>query len=57
MKTISRVMCRTLTILFLWPWIDRFLERLAPKKNLPVYIGIVCFLEFLVFTVWEAMVP
>jgi len=46
-----------LTILFLWPWIDRFLERIAPEKNLPVYVGIVGFLVFLVFTVWEAMVP
>jgi len=46
-----------LTVLFLWPWIDRFLERIAPKKELPVYVGIVGFLVFLVFTVWEAMVP
>jgi hypothetical protein len=46
-----------LAILFLWPWIDRFLEKLAPGRNLPIYIGIAGFLTFLAFTVWEAMVP
>ncbi len=46
-----------LAILFLWPWIDSFIEKLAPGRNLPVYIGIVGFLVFLTFTVWEAMVP
>ncbi|MHC4471942.1 MAG: cytochrome b, partial [Planctomycetota bacterium] len=45
-----------LAILFLWPWIDSLLERVAPGRNLPVYIGIVGFLTFLAFTVWEAMV-
>ena len=44
-----------LAIVFLWPWIDRLLERIAPGKNLPVYIGILGFLWFLTFTVWEAM--
>ena len=43
-------------VLFTWPWIDRLLERLAPGKDLPVYIGIVGFLWYLAFTVWEAMV-
>jgi quinol-cytochrome oxidoreductase complex cytochrome b subunit len=46
-----------LAILILWPWIDRLLERIAPGRNLPVYVGIVGFLWFLMFTVWEAMVP
>jgi len=46
-----------LAIVFLWPWIDRFFEKLAPGKSLPVYVGIVGFLVFLAFTVWEAMVP
>ncbi len=46
-----------MAILFLWPWIDRVLERIAPGRNLPVYVGIVGFLWFLMFTVWEAMVP
>ena len=35
--------------------IDRAIERVAPGKNLPVYIGIAGFLWFLAFTVWEAM--
>jgi len=43
-------------ILFTWPWIDSFIEKLAPRKELPIYIGIVGFLWFLAFTVWEAMV-
>ncbi len=43
-----------LGIVFFWPWIDRFLEKLAPGRNLPVYVGIVGFLWFLAFTVWEA---
>ena len=33
-----------LAIVFLWPWIDRFLEKLAPGRNLPIYIGIAGFL-------------
>ncbi len=45
-----------LVILFTWPWIDRLLARLAPNRDLSVYIGIVGFLWFLTFTVWEAMV-
>ena len=44
-------------VLFLWPWIDRRLERLAPGKNLPIWLGVFAFLVFLTFTVWEAMVP
>ncbi|MCK6456095.1 MAG: cytochrome b N-terminal domain-containing protein [Phycisphaerae bacterium] len=39
-----------------WPWIDALLERLAPKKDLGIYVGIVAFLTFLAFTVWEATV-
>jgi quinol-cytochrome oxidoreductase complex cytochrome b subunit len=46
-----------LAVLFLWPWIDRLLERVGPGRNLPVYVGIAGFLWFLMFTVWEAMVP
>jgi len=40
----------------LWPWIDVLLEKLAPRKDLGVYVGIAAFLTFLAFTVWEAMV-
>ncbi len=39
-----------------WPWIDTLLERFAPKRDLGIYIGILAFLLFLVFTVWEATV-
>jgi quinol-cytochrome oxidoreductase complex cytochrome b subunit len=39
-----------------WPWIDAILERIAPRKDLGIYVGIVAFLMFLTFTVWEAMV-
>jgi quinol-cytochrome oxidoreductase complex cytochrome b subunit len=45
-----------LAIFFLWPWFDALIERVAPGKNLPLYIGIVGFLTFLAFTVWESMV-
>jgi len=44
-----------LALLFLWPWIDVLLTRLAPKRNLPLIVGIAGFLWFLTFTVWEAM--
>ncbi|MEK6643522.1 MAG: cytochrome b N-terminal domain-containing protein [Planctomycetota bacterium] len=43
-------------MIVLWPWIDSLLERIAPRKDLGIYIGIVAFLAFLTFTVWEAMV-
>ncbi|HKQ46589.1 MAG TPA: cytochrome b N-terminal domain-containing protein [Phycisphaerae bacterium] len=44
-----------LLMIVLWPWIDALLERIAPKKDIGIYIGIVAFLTFLTFTVWEAM--
>ena len=43
-------------LVLLWPWVDALLERVAPKKDLGVYFGILAFLTFLVFTVWESMV-
>lgn len=43
-------------LLVLWPWVDVLLEKIAPKKDVGVYVGIVAFLLFLIFTVWEAMV-
>lgn len=45
-----------IALLITWPWVDAILERLAPKKDLGVYIGIVAFLLFLAFTVWESLV-
>ena len=43
-----------LLVLF-WPWVDVLLEKIAPGKDLGVYVGIVAFLLFLTFTVWESM--
>lgn len=43
-------------LLVAWPWVDALLEKIAPKKDVGVYVGIVAFVMFLVFTVWEAMV-
>lgn len=48
-------MCLVLAVVLLWPWIDRIIERIAPGKDVSVYVGIVGFLLFLTFTVWEAM--
>jgi hypothetical protein len=42
-------------LLMFWPWVDSVLERIAPRKDLGVYIGIAAFSSFLVFTVWESL--
>lgn len=42
-------------LLLFWPLVDALLEKIAPRKDLGVYIGIVAFCGFLVLTVWEAM--
>ncbi|MCG8406194.1 MAG: cytochrome b N-terminal domain-containing protein [Phycisphaerales bacterium] len=39
-----------------WPWVDALIERISPGKDIGVYIGIVAFVLFLVFTVWESLV-
>jgi quinol-cytochrome oxidoreductase complex cytochrome b subunit len=44
-----------LVLVVFWPWVDALLEKLAPGKDLGVYVGIVAFLLFLTFTVWESM--
>ncbi|MBX3397076.1 MAG: cytochrome b N-terminal domain-containing protein [Phycisphaerae bacterium] len=43
-------------LVVLWPWVDAVLQRLAPGKDIGVYVGIVAFVSFLVLTVWEAVV-
>lgn len=43
-------------LVLLWPWVDALLEKLAPKRELGVYFGILAFVTFLVLTVWESMV-
>ncbi|MFQ5489101.1 MAG: cytochrome bc complex cytochrome b subunit [Phycisphaerae bacterium] len=45
-----------LALIVAWPWADALLEKIAPGKDLGVYVGIVTFVTFLAFTVWEAMV-
>jgi quinol-cytochrome oxidoreductase complex cytochrome b subunit len=50
------ILSGTLVVMIVgWPWIDAALEKIAPRKDLGIYVGIVAFLTFLVFTVWEAM--
>jgi len=38
-----------------WPWIDSFLERLAPGKRLGVIVGTAGWLFTIVLLVWEAL--
>jgi hypothetical protein len=45
-----------IVLLLAWPLVDRILEKIAPRRDLSVYVGIAAFLVFLTFTVWEAMV-
>lgn len=45
-----------LGLIVLWPWVDVLLEKIAPRKDVGVYIGIVGFVMYLTFTVWEALV-
>jgi quinol-cytochrome oxidoreductase complex cytochrome b subunit len=42
--------------LFLWPFIDAALERIAPRKGLWVIVGSAFFLLTIVFMLWEAIV-
>ena len=44
------------TAVLFWPFIDRVLEKCFPKKDIYVYCGIVGFLIFIIFTVWEVLV-
>ncbi len=41
--------------LFLWPFIDTALERIAPRKGWWVIIGSAFFLLTIVFMLWEAI--
>jgi hypothetical protein len=38
-----------------WPWIDSFLERLAPGKRLGMIVGSAGWLFTIVLLVWEAL--
>ena len=44
------------TGLFLWPFIDAMLERIAPRRNLWLIIGTAFYMMTIVFMVWEAIV-
>lgn len=45
-----------MAVLFLWPFIeDFFVKRLKLPRDLSVFIGILGFLGFMAFTVWEAL--
>ena len=41
--------------LFLWPFIDAALERMAPRRHLGLFVGTCGFLITIVFLVWEAV--
>ena len=45
-----------LGILLVWPFIDRIFMKRFPGRDVSFWIGVVGFLVFLTFTVWEAMV-
>ena len=38
-----------------WPWIDAFLERLAPGRKLGMLVGVLGWLFTIVLLVWEAL--
>lgn len=42
-------------VLFMWPFIDRVLERRFAGKDISVWLGIIGVLSLIVFTVWEAL--
>jgi cytochrome b6 len=44
------------TGLFVWPFIDTALERIAPRRHLWVIVGTGFFLMTIVFMLWEAIV-
>jgi quinol-cytochrome oxidoreductase complex cytochrome b subunit len=45
-----------MTVLLLWPFVDRGLEKKFPAKNVSFYIGAGFFVVYVFFTLWEAMV-
>ena len=40
-------------ILFLWPYIDKFLDKVFPDKEVGFWIGVIGMLTLCAFTVWE----
>jgi quinol-cytochrome oxidoreductase complex cytochrome b subunit len=45
-----------MVILFLWPFIDKFFMKKFPGRDVSFWLGVLGFVVFLVFTVWEALV-
>jgi quinol-cytochrome oxidoreductase complex cytochrome b subunit len=41
--------------MFLWPWIDARLEKLAPGRHLATWAGVAGWLVTIVLLVWEAL--
>jgi len=44
------------TGLFFWPFVDDVLEKIAPKRNLWLFVGTACYMVTIVFLLWEAIV-
>ncbi len=44
-----------LILLFFWPYIDRFFEKLFPKKEIAMWIGVIGALLITIFLVREAI--
>ena len=45
-----------LLILLFWPFIDRLFMKRLPGRDVSFWMGVVGFLIFLTFTIWEALV-
>ncbi|MFQ5706523.1 MAG: cytochrome bc complex cytochrome b subunit [bacterium] len=44
-----------LLILFFWPFIDRLFMKRLPGRDVSFWIGLIGFVLFLTFTIWEAL--
>ena len=42
-----------LAILFFWPYIDRFFDKIFPNREVGFWIGVIGMLTINVFTIWE----
>ena len=42
-------------LLFFWPFVDRLFEKLFPKKEVALWIGVLGAITICVFLVWEAL--
>lgn len=44
-----------LVLLFFWPWVDRFFEKLFPEKEVAWWIGVIGAITITVFLLWETI--